>query len=427
MRIWLIKEGEPLPIAENPRLMRTGLMAEYLDQCGHIVTWFSSTFDHGKKKYYFYETKRLNVFNKTELILIHSSIAYQKNVSLKRILYHQKLGNQFKKLTATLPKPDVILCAYPTMQFAKQAINYGKTHDVPVILDIRDLWPDIFERGMPKIIQKHSDTFLAPLRYDAGKIIKEATGLIAIMPSHLSWALKRAGRKKTWKDQVIHIGYKTESLSTIILTEELKRWKDLGITDQTWNICFIGTMSKGSLDLKTAIEGFLLLVKKYDNMRLILCGTGDGYEEYCKFSAHCSQIIFPGWIDKKQMISLMKLSKAGLYPYRNLMDFKDSITNKMIGYMSEKLPVATSLTGYALDYITKYEMGVGYEENNAQDFFRTMERLYLNEPMRNRMGENAYHCFCKDFDSKKINKILLDYLLEMVQSYYKFKYIEMEN
>ena len=41
LNIWLIKEGEALPVDDKPRLMRTGSLAKYLSEQGHIVTWWS--------------------------------------------------------------------------------------------------------------------------------------------------------------------------------------------------------------------------------------------------------------------------------------------------------------------------------------------------------------------------------------------------
>ena len=51
LRIWLLREGEPLPGDQRPRLMRTGLLAEWLAGKGHEVTWWCSTFNHQSKTY----------------------------------------------------------------------------------------------------------------------------------------------------------------------------------------------------------------------------------------------------------------------------------------------------------------------------------------------------------------------------------------
>ena len=52
MRAWLLTVGEPLPCdGPNERLHRTGLLAEALHSRGHEVLWWSSTFDHARKRF----------------------------------------------------------------------------------------------------------------------------------------------------------------------------------------------------------------------------------------------------------------------------------------------------------------------------------------------------------------------------------------
>lgn len=87
MKIWLIKEGEPLPMDLNPRLMRMGLLAEYLERRGHQVTWITSTFDHGRKVYRYKETKKTELSERYQIVALHPFMAYKRNVSIERIVY----------------------------------------------------------------------------------------------------------------------------------------------------------------------------------------------------------------------------------------------------------------------------------------------------------------------------------------------------
>ena len=52
MNIWLVMSGEPLEMfGERPH--RVGILSKMLVQKGHKVTWFTTTFDHQHKKYWF--------------------------------------------------------------------------------------------------------------------------------------------------------------------------------------------------------------------------------------------------------------------------------------------------------------------------------------------------------------------------------------
>ena len=50
MIIWLINPGEPLPVDDNQRLLRTGKLA-YMLKDKNQVLWFSSKFNHFTKSF----------------------------------------------------------------------------------------------------------------------------------------------------------------------------------------------------------------------------------------------------------------------------------------------------------------------------------------------------------------------------------------
>jgi len=60
MRIWLVQRAESTPHDDdgNRRLLRIGILADILQEQGHEVVWWTSSFDHvGKKKRYQQSTR----------------------------------------------------------------------------------------------------------------------------------------------------------------------------------------------------------------------------------------------------------------------------------------------------------------------------------------------------------------------------------
>src|SRR5438477_5950845 len=115
MRIWLITVGEPLPLeGSTDRLLRTGMLARELDGRGHTVTWWSSTFDHFRKRYHMPEATEVPLFKQSTLRLLHAP-AYSRNVSFKRVAHHRALASAWVAAVQDLPAPDVILCSSPTL------------------------------------------------------------------------------------------------------------------------------------------------------------------------------------------------------------------------------------------------------------------------------------------------------------------------
>lgn len=415
LNIWLIKEGEPLPIEDNVRLMRTGSLAKYLAEHGHKVTWWTSTFIHGEKKYIYHNHKEINLDQNGRLVLLHSPIAYRKNISAKRIIYHKLLAFEFLKKSRAYKKPDIILCAWPTPQFAKAAVKYGEKNGVPVIIDIRDLWPDIFERIFPKSLKFLSKAVLFPLKNSTRKIMSAAAGIVGKEDRSLQWGCSYANRTVTNTDKRIFIGGSRPIMSKDKLSESLEWWGALGIVKENWNICFFSTLSTKSLDLETVIGAVHILGEKYPKINLIIGGKGDGEDYYRALAAGMPNVHFAGWLNQEQMNSLMVISKCGVYCLKNTEDFKDTFTNKAVQYLSGGLPLVNSLSGFSKGFIESNKIGMNYKEGSEDSCVHAIETMYLDEECRKRMAEAAIGVFENYFEETVVNSQFENYLCMMTE------------
>lgn len=409
MSIWLIKEGEDLPIFSTPRLLRTGMLADYLSAQGHKVIWWTSSFCHSTKTYYCSQYEEHNMNDNETIILLHSKASYKKNISLARIKYHRLLAKQFKKHAAQKGRPDIILCAWPTPQFAAAAVEYGEKNDVPVILDVRDFWPDLFVKAFPERLQKAAEWALFPLKRAATRTFRRASGIVGVTVAAVEWGCSYAGRKSGRNDRSIFIGHKKTVLPEEAFQKNLEWWQNLNISQDTWNICLFSTLSKG-LDLDTVIKAVVKVACEYPSIRLVVGGKGD-VEEYFKAVAAASpNVIFAGWLGSEQMDSLMRISKCGVYCLRNTDDFKDTFSNKAVQYLSGGLPILNSLTGFARQFIGENLIGLTYVEKDVESCAQNIKTLYNNEDMRQEMSQNAFKVFKENFDAAVVNKQFEDYL-----------------
>ena len=127
MNIWLINDGENLPVdGKNPRLQRMGLLAYKLGEMGVNVTWWQSTLNHYKKEYRADKDTDVELTPQVTLKMIHSSIGYKKNVSLRRLVHQWHMAKKFYKKANQEPVPDLILCCMPTLEFLHFAVKYAK-------------------------------------------------------------------------------------------------------------------------------------------------------------------------------------------------------------------------------------------------------------------------------------------------------------
>lgn len=414
--MWIVCEGESLPIKKNGRLGRMGLLAEYMSNQGHDVVWWTSTFDHGEKTYLFDHTKKLQLNQREELILIHSPIAYKRNVSISRIIYHIILAKRFGKMNHMESTPDIILCSWATQQFASECIKYGKKRHVPVVIDIRDPWPDYFLRVFPKWARSIGRILIYPLHKDAEKTLREADAITGVIPSEVEWGLSLAGRKATPLDRHVFIGNTKIDRNTPNNDETLEWWSKRGILSQTWNLCLVGTLSDQG-DYDTLIMAAKRVAKKYKNFRLIMAGDGDERNRLEKLAHGWPQIVFPGWIDMEKIRTLLRISKCGAFSYKNSNGFRDSVGNKVVQYFSSGLPVITTLEGISRKMITEYGAGLYYPEGNIDECERAIESLMGDEQKRKLMGERSHALFSEVFDQTIINRQFVELLEDVINTY----------
>lgn len=417
LTIWVIKAAEEVPTNSNQHLSRVGSLAEYLSNKGHHVVWWKSTFHHGNKAYLYQKYTEITPNKNWKVICLHSKIAYKKNVSLARIIHYKLLAKEFVRYREKFEKPDLIFCAWPTSDFAAAAIKYGERNSVPVVIDIRDMWPDVFERAFPEKIRPLTKMLLMPVKKRAACILKHAYSITGVTEATVKWGCRYAGRTPAKRDCSFFIGCKKIDNADELQLNVPEDWKKKGLDRTTWNICFIGSLRNSGLDLKTVILAVKELHKKYSNIRLGIAGEGDSRSELETLAGGSDAVVFLGWQNETGMNTLMSISQCGAYCIENTEDFINTFSNKAIQYLSLGVPILNSLRGYAKTLISENGVGLTYKEKDVHDCLQKIETLYLDDKMREEMSNKALKLFAEKFDSEVVNQKIEKYFYKVIEEY----------
>lgn len=420
MYIWLITIGEPLPSdGDNNRFLRTGILANLLAARGHHVVWWTSTFDHARKRQRFEADITTDINKRFRIKLLHS-IAYKNNVSLSRVINHWGIARKFAALAEAEPRPDIILCSLPTLELSLRAAEYGQKKGVPVILDVRDLWPDIFlelvpawGRGLMKLLLS---SFFDTVRAACGK----ATAIAGITPAFVEWGVNYANRPRTEFDRDFPLGYKAEAPGEEALTKAEAFWDDLGIKkgSKEFIACFFGTMGR-QFELETVIEAARSLNSGNRLFRFVLCGSGDNFHYYRKLAGECTNIIFPGWVGAAEIWTLLRMSSVGLAPYVNTQNFMLNLPNKPVEYLSAGLPIVSCLGGVLENLLSTYDCGVTYDSADAGALVSVLKHLYDNRQRLKAMSDNALALYKEKYVAEKVYNDMIRYLEDIAGAYKK--------
>lgn len=418
MRIWLVADGETLPMdGENPRLFRMGMLADMLSSRGHTVVWWTSTHDHYKKIFRAKKDTDIQIKPNYIIKMLHGC-GYKKNRSLSRILHHRQIAKKFLKFTETEIKPDLILSALPTIEFAKASAAFGHDNSIPVLLDLRDMWPDLYVEMFPVCVRWFFrllfDNQFRMMRCAA----KQATALIGLSSSFLDWGLQYAKRDKNKYDAVFSMAYLSSQPDEKSIKEADEFWKTIGLSKANNNfvITFIGSLSPTH-----QLEKVIQTVKKMDrSVTLIIGGIGDLLPKYKSLADGSENIIFSGWLDRAKIWSLIQRSSVGLVSYINRQDFNTSLSNKAIEYLSAGLPIITSLNdgSVLVHLLTQYQCGFNFNDHSFDSLLDVIEKLRNDPALLKKMSQNAKAVYETKFRAEKVYGDMCDHLEYVVEQFY---------
>jgi glycosyltransferase involved in cell wall biosynthesis len=405
----MITVGEPLPIdGKNERLYRTGILSQLMADEGHEVTWWTSSFNHTKRAQRTTEQMAVRVSPNLTIRIVPEP-GYSKSVSVRRILSHATCARRFRKMAMADPRPDVILVSYPTIELSRAAIRLGKKMDVPVVVDIRDLWPDIFLQIFPRGLRGLGKLCLWPYDYFARQVFRNADAIVAITAGIRDWGLTKAGREPGPLDRDFPFGYAAQEAPDPEATDARAFWASRGVTDDNWNICFFGAIGKQTR-FEPVIQAARLLQEELPQVRFIICGTGEMLPEYEQMAKGLSNVLFPGWVDKNQINTLMALSQMGLTAYPSSEDFLLSIPNKPIEYLSAGLPILSNIDGVLGALIRENRVGATYRSSDPSSLIDALGGLIDDPAAVDAMRAASHALFEREFDAQKVYSNYSEYL-----------------
>ncbi|WP_047983557.1 glycosyltransferase family 4 protein [Ornithinibacillus californiensis] len=408
MNVWIVSDGEPLPTDEgNVRLRRMGLLSEILYQNGHEVHWFSSAFHHYKKKHRSNYDKDIKVKNNYTVHLLNTK-GYRNNVSIARILHHKELSRKFSLNTKTYDKPDIIVATLAPLELSRAAIQYGEYNNVPVIIDIRDLWPEIFNEVVPTWGKTLIKPYIWICKSKLSTILRKSTAMIGVTPQFLDYGLSVAKINKREFDEVFYTSYKPRDISGH-LNSFNKHWSKFGLKNNDFIVVFLGNFGRQFV-IEPIIEAADKL-KAHKNIKFVLCGVGESLDKIKKLSSNLENVVLPGWIEEEQILSLLAASSIGIAPYRNSINFTKNTPNKFGEYLSASIPVVLGVNGIMADLVSEYECGDVYSDSD--ELVKILESLYSNRKRLTKMSESAYQLYNEKFNADKVYGELSRYLQEV--------------
>ena len=413
MRVWLVKFEETLPTDPNPRLYRMGMLAEALHASGHEVVWWASTYDHQVGRL---RSPRDTVYDHGvgyQIRLLHTVSGYSRAVSGARVLNNLRQAWRLRAAATAAPPPDIIVCAMPTPELAWVSAGLGERYGVPVVLDARDMWPDIFAELLSPAMRLAAWPYVKLMRVLLGSAARRAAACTAITEPFLDWIVGYAGRPRRDTDRAFPLGYQEPRTSAVELAEaEVTLPAEMA---GAFNVVFLGRLNRTVLNaFDPVLQAARLLRAEARPFRFYFAGTGDCADVLRARATDLPEIVFLGQIRPPALAALKRRGHAALLCIARRRDYQISLSNKVFDYLAAGLPLVSHLTGLVGQLVKSEHCGFVYDD--GEGLASGLRGLAADEDRRRSLGRNARRVFEEHYDASRLYPRMAEYVITLASS-----------
>lgn len=397
MKILIINPFDKIP-GENFRDQRYTFLYYELKNRGYDVTWVTADYhhwSHTERKKEIIPDKYKNDFK------IIKTLHYKNNISIKRFFSHFLFSlKAFLYLIFSNKKYDYIFTIAPPENLLFSTL-YAKKTKSNLIIDVLDLWPDLFEQALPKSTPKINKAILYPLHWITNYSYKNAYHVTAVSKKYRDTAVFRSKRDDLENFSYYYLGGAKVDFN---FNKEKPTNK--------LNCLFAGQFGH-NYDVELILETALLLKEnKINTVSFYLAGDGlkmKSMKNFIKVN-NLDNVKLLGWLNSEELMNAASYCHVGLNTYK--LAATQSIPTKIFDYMSMGLYVLNSLKEEASSLVEKELKGSNYEPENIDDFYKEIIKLQTNIKSITVKGYESQVYFTEKYTFEKIYKKMIDNLIK---------------
>ena len=304
-------------------------------------------------------------------------------------------------------RPDVIMgsSAHPLTAIA--GILTAKRFRIPVIVEVRDLWPEaIFSFGKVKMDSLVGRLLSAGERWmyvHANAIVFTKEGDVDHI-KEMGWDTEHGGKIDLKKCHYVNNGVKLNAYYESIERDILP---DRDLEADSFKVVYTGTIRPVN-HVGNLLDTAKLLIGQKE-IRFLIFGGGSELESLKKRAAQerLDNVVFKGFVEKKYIPYILSRSSVNILNYsQSCYNWsRGNSSNKLFEYMASGKPIVSTVKmGYCI--LERYQCGLSLEECTPQALAQMILRVYhMPGEEYARMAENAREG-AKDFDFSVLTKRL---------------------
>lgn len=410
-RVWIFNH-----YAEPPQYevrVRNNVMAKYLMQAGYDVTIFAASTIHNTDINLITDGSAYIRREYDGLKFVHVKAPNYSGNGISRKINMMLFPFNLWRITRTLGEtPDVIVNDLNVMAM-DFPFMIAKRYNVPIITEVRDLWPEsIIACGL---LDRNS--LLAKFLYFREKIMyRKSDRVVFSMEGGYDYIKEQGWEKILPKAKAEYIN---NGVDLQVYRENCEKFQiqDADLDDpDTFKVVYAGSIRKAN-GLEELVECASRL-RDYSKIKFLVYGQGDDLEplrQRCE-AEQLHNIVFKGSVAKDYIPYILSKSNLNVLNYNagtvDVYRFGSS-QNKLFEYFASGKPVLSNVS-IAYSLIDRYECGISENLTTGEQYAEAVLKLYnLSKEDYERMCENARQA-ANDFDFKTLTEKLMT-LIESIE------------
>ncbi len=362
MNVWIVNPYGTLP-SEGWREYRSAMLARALAARGHTVRWWISDIEHRSKK-----RRSAGVIDALLppgiTIEVVPARSYRRNISVGRVLYERSFATGFSQASSTLPAPDLIVLADPSLFFAGPIIRFADRVGIPFVLDVLDLWPELFAITLPGPLRKHGPLIFGSLYRRRDRLVQRSAAVVAVTADYMAEVTKRVQPARC---QVVYLGVDRAALRS-------PRFDVYPATPL--HVVYAGTLGE-AYDMSVVLASIEHMARSERPVRFTLAGDGPWQAHVRTLASQYPQhITFLGQVPASNLADLYATAHIGLASYAP--GSTVSMPVKFFDYMAAGLATIGSMQGEA-GALLRAGAGQSYQAGSVDALIAAIER-YIRDP-----------------------------------------------
>lgn len=415
MNVWLINPFDPLP-GEEEQLGRYARLAYALRDAGHQVIWWSSDFSHRFKRPIRGEAVNAESQRQHITVKLVNTPPYASNVSFARIRNHRQFAKRLADEATRGNRPDIILASSPPLESAAWAAQFGRSNNIPCVIDIQDQWPDNFAPLLPPIVAWVGPLLLKPFYRLEQSAYTGAVAFTGVAIGYVDRGISIGGAKPHARQ--MPLGVDLAILDPLF--EEGRRpffAKTSVIKRDQFTLLYSGSLSR-NYDVDTIVRAAGILWPEFGHkLQIQISGKGENLTSLIELADDVAamQVVFRGFLPFRKWAKTLSRVDAGInaaYP-----SAKIYLPNKIFYYLAAGLPVLNCIPGECAELVESERCGINYQSGDPESCANAVRQLLADRARTQEMSQNSRRLAETRFDRAIISREFVRFLEEVRQAY----------